>query len=38
MERLINRLKQIRRLVTCYEKRAANYHAMLTVACVLLWV
>ena len=29
VERLINRLKQFRRIATRYEKRAENYHAML---------
>jgi transposase len=38
VERLINRLKQFRRVATRYEKRAANYGAMLTIACILLWL
>ncbi len=38
VERLINRLKQWRRIATRYEKRAANYLAMLTVAAILLWL
>ena len=38
VERLINRLKQHRRVATRYEKRAASYQAMLTVAAILLWV
>ena len=38
VERLINRLKQHRRLATRYEKRAANYLAMLTLAAILLWL
>jgi transposase len=38
VERLINRLKRWRRIATRYEKRAANYAAMLTVACILLWL
>lgn len=38
VERLINRLKQCRRVATRYEKRAAHYLAMLTVAAVLLWL
>ena len=37
VERLINRLKQWRRIATRYEKRAATYRAMVTVACILLW-
>lgn len=38
IERLINRLKQFRRIATRYEKRAANYEAMLTLASILLWL
>lgn len=38
VERLINRLKQHRRIATRYEKRAGNYLAMLTVAAILLWL
>ena len=38
VERLINRLKQHRRVATRYEKRAVNYLAMLTVAAILLWL
>ena len=38
VERLINRLKQRRRNATRYEKRAANYRAMLTVGAILLWL
>ncbi len=38
IERLINRLKQWRRAATRYEKCAANYLAMLTVAAILLWL
>jgi len=34
VERLINLLKQSRRLATRYEKRAANYRAMVTVAAI----
>jgi transposase len=37
VECLINRLKQWRRIATRYEKRAANYQAMLTTAAILLW-
>jgi transposase len=37
VERLINRLKQHRRIATRYEKRAVNYHAMLTIAAILIW-
>lgn len=38
VERLINHLKQFRRIATRYEKRAANYKAMLTLAAILLWL
>lgn len=38
VERLINRLKQFRRVATRYEKRAADYLAMLTIAAILLWL
>jgi transposase len=38
VERLINRLKQWRRIATRYEKRARNYLAMITIAAILLWV
>lgn len=38
VERLIGRLKQFRRIATRYEKRAANYLAMITVATILLWL
>jgi transposase len=38
VERAINRLKQFRRIATRYEKLAANYTAMITIACILLWL
>ena len=38
VERLINRLKQFRRVATRYEKRGENYRAFLTVAAILLWL
>jgi transposase len=38
VERLVNRLKQFRRIATRYEKRAANYLAMLTLAAITLWL
>ena len=38
VERLINRLKQFRRVATRYEKRADSYAAMLTIAMILLWL
>jgi len=37
IERLINRLKQFRR-VARYEKRAENYLAMLMIAAILIWL
>src|SRR5262245_16151461 len=38
IERLINRLKQWRRIATRYEKRAQNYQAFVLIGCVLLWL
>lgn len=38
IERLINRLKQWRRVATRYEKRAENFRAMVLIACLLLWL
>lgn len=38
VERLINRLKQYRRVATRYEKLAVNYLAMVTLAAILLWL
>jgi transposase len=38
IERLINRLKNFRRIATRYEKRAANYLAMITIGAILLWI
>ncbi len=38
VERLVGRLKQFRRVATRYEKRAANYLAMLNLAAILLWL
>lgn len=38
IERLINHLKQYRRIATRHEKRAVNYAAMLTLGCILLWL
>ncbi len=37
VERLVNRLKQFRRIATPYEKRAVNYLGMLTIAAIVLW-
>jgi len=38
VERCINRLKQWRGLATRYEKRAANYRAMVVIAAIVLWL
>lgn len=38
VERLINRLKQFRRVATRYEKRGPAYRAMVVIACILLWL
>ena len=38
VERLVNRLKACRRVATRYEKRAASYLAMLTLAALRLWL
>ena len=38
IERLINRLKQWRRIATRYEKRAANYEAFVLIGCIMLWL
>ncbi len=38
VERAIGRLKRYRRVATRYEKRAANYLAMLKLAATLLWL
>lgn len=38
VERLINRLKQSRRIATRYEKYAVYYLAMLTIAAIQLWL
>jgi transposase len=38
IERLVNRMKHFRRVATRYEKRAANYLAILTVVAILLWL
>jgi hypothetical protein len=37
VERLINRLQQHWWVATRYEKRVANYRAMLSFGCILLW-
>lgn len=38
IERLVNRLKQWRRIATRYEKRAENYRAFTLIGCFLLWL
>ena len=38
VERCINRLKQWRGLSTRYEKRAANYRAMVVIASIVIWL
>ncbi len=38
IERLIDRLKQFRRVATGYEKRAENYLAMLMIGAILIWL
>jgi transposase len=38
VERLINRLKQVRRVATRYEKRAENYAAMWILAAITVWL
>jgi len=38
VERMINRLKQFRRIAIRYEKRAENYRAMWGIAALLQWL
>ncbi len=38
VERLFNRLKQHRAIATRYDKLEGHYHAMLTLAAILLWL
>jgi transposase len=38
IEQTINRLKRFRRVATRYEKRAATYLAMITIAMILEWL
>ena len=38
VERCVNRLKQWRGVATRYEKRAANYRAMVLIASLMIWL
>jgi transposase len=38
IDRTITRLKRYRRIATRYEKLAATYLAMVTIACILEWL
>lgn len=38
VERCMNRLKQWRGVATRYEKRAANYRAMVVIAALMIWL
>lgn len=38
VERTINRLKQCRVIATRYEKLEVSFHALLIIACILLWL
>src|SRR5574341_1242880 len=38
VERLVNRLKQWRRIATRYEKRAEHYRAFVLLGCIMLWL
>jgi transposase len=38
VERCINRLKQWRSLAMHYEKRAADYRAMIAIASIVIWL
>jgi len=38
VERTINRLKQHRAIATRYEKLEVTFHALLTIAAILLWI
>ena len=37
-ERCVNRFKQWRGIATRYEKRAANYRAMVVIAALMIWL
>jgi transposase len=38
VERCVNKLKQWRGIATRYEKRAANYRAMVVIASLMMWL
>jgi transposase len=38
VERCVNQLKQWRAVATRYEKRAANYRAMVVIAALMIWL
>jgi transposase len=38
IERLVNRLKQYRRIATRYDKTAASYGAFVTLAALRMWL
>jgi transposase len=38
IERLVNKLKQYRRIATCYEKTERSYLSMVTLGAILLWI
>ncbi len=38
VERWFNRMKQFRRIATRYEKLAVHFAAMVTCACIVLWL
>jgi transposase len=38
VERCVNRLKQWRGLATRFDKRAANFHAAVVIAALLMWL
>ena len=38
IERCVNQLKQWRGVATRYEKRAANYRAMVVIAALMIWL
>ncbi|MBF0151893.1 MAG: transposase [Magnetococcales bacterium] len=38
VERFFNRIKQLRRIATLYEKLDRNYESMLQIFCMLIWL